>query len=204
MIAATDLPSQHAEALTASSKRNGIEPAPPLVVWLSTNTAKSLSVRASGEYTHKLPTRLNTQRGPIDEEVSPMNDTVPSIIDLGIDQETSARLLPLLDSFAKWELLRFLHDNPNVEAAIEDLARYTGRDETELKPAASALHAAGLFRQGEGEYGYIYSLTSDEKLRGMIGDLVDSFIADRLVRLAVSSHILKAHRESARPQQVPN
>ncbi len=133
-----------------------------------------------------------------------MIDPVPSMVDLGIDQEAAATLLPHLDSFVKWELLRFLHDNPNLEAAIEDLARYTGRDETELKPAARALHAARLFDQGDGETGYTYSITSDEKMRGMVDQLVQGFVADRLVRLAISSHILKAHKEAARLQQVPN
>ena len=131
-----------------------------------------------------------------------MTDPVPSMVDLGLDQEAATTLLPHLDSFVKWELLRFLHDNPNLEAAIEDLARYTGRDETELKPAARALYAGGLFQQGEGEFGYTYSLTSDEKLRRLIDHLVEGFVADRLVRLAISSHILKAHRETTRLQQV--
>jgi hypothetical protein len=131
-----------------------------------------------------------------------MTDPVPSMVDLGIDREAAARLLPHLDSFVKWELLRFLHDNPNLEGAVEDLARYTGRDETELKPAAKALQTAGLFRQGEGEFGYTYSLTSDEELRGLIDHLVEGFVADRLVRLAISSHILKAHRENAKLQKV--
>jgi len=131
-----------------------------------------------------------------------MTDPVPSMVDLGLDQEAATTLLPHLDSFVKWELLRFLHDNPNLEAAIEDLARYTGRDETELKPAARALYAGGLFQQGEEEFGYTYSLTSDEKLRRLIDHLVEGFVADRLVRLAISSHILKAHRETTRLQQV--
>src|SRR5690242_1016429 len=110
-----------------------------------------------------------------------MTDPIPSMIDLGVDQEAANLLLPHLDSFAKWELLRFLHDNPTTEAAIEDLARYTGRDETELKPAARALLAAGIFKQGEGEFGHTYSLTQDEKTREMIDHLVEGFIADRLV-----------------------
>ncbi len=131
-----------------------------------------------------------------------MIDPVPSMIDLGIDQEAASVLLPQLDSFVKWELLRFLHDNPDLEADIEDLARYTGRDETELKPAARALHTAGLFRQGEGEFGYTYSLTSDEKMRELVDHLVKGFVADRLVRLAISSHILKAHKEAAKLQQI--
>ena len=133
-----------------------------------------------------------------------MIDPLPSMVDLGIDQEVANTLLPHLDSFVKWELLRFLHDNPGLEADVEDLARYTGRDETELKPAARALYGAGLFRQGEGETGYTYSLTSNAKLREFVDELVKGFVADRLVRLAISSHILKAHKETTRLQRVPS
>lgn len=132
-----------------------------------------------------------------------MTDPVPSMIDLGVDPEVAERLLPHLDSFVKWELLRFLHDNPGVEAAIEDLARYTGRDETEIKPAARALHSAGMLCQSDGETGYVYSLVKDGETREMIDRLVDGFVADRLVRLAISSHILKAHRETTRLLRVP-
>lgn len=132
-----------------------------------------------------------------------MTDPVPSMIDLGVDPEAADRLLPHLDSFVKWELLRFLHDNPGVEAAVEDLARYTGRDETEIKPAARALTSAGLLSQEDGESGYHYSLSKDGEIRGMVDHMVDGFVADRLVRLAISSHILKAHKESARLLKVP-
>ena len=132
-----------------------------------------------------------------------MTDPVPSMIELGVDPEAADRLLPHLDSFVKWELLRFLHDNPSVEAGIEDLARYTGRDETEIKPAARALNSAGLFDQGDGEFGYVYSLTKDGQTRDLIDHMVDGFVADRLIRLAISSHILKAHRESTRLLRVP-
>ncbi len=131
-----------------------------------------------------------------------MTDSIPSMVDLGVDQEAAAILLPHLDSFVKWELLRFLHDNPGVEAAIEDLARYTGRDETEIKPAARALTAAGIFEQGDGDFGYVYSLTKDDRTRAFVDQIVDGFVADRLVRLAISSHILKAHRENSRLQKV--
>ncbi len=132
-----------------------------------------------------------------------MSDAVPSLVHLGIDPEAAARLLPLLDSFVKWELLRLLHDNPALEAGIEDLARYTGRDETEIKPATRALLSAGVLGESEGEFGHVYSLTKDTKVREAIDNLVEGFVADRLVRLAISSHILKAHREASRYQRVP-
>ena len=125
-----------------------------------------------------------------------MLDPTPTITELGISPEAAETLLPHIDSFAKWELLRFLNDNPSLEATVEDLARYTGRDETELKPAARSMVGAGLFRQSEGLQGYLYALTDDERLRELIAHLVDGFVADRLIRIAISSHILKARRNA--------
>ncbi len=131
-----------------------------------------------------------------------MPDPTPSMADLGINPEAAATLLPHIDSFVKWELLRFFHENPSLAATVDDLARYTGRDETELKPAARALVSAGLLGQVEGPEGYVYCLTGNDTLRGMVEHLIQGFVADRLVRLAVSAHILKAlkaHRRASQP-----
>jgi predicted transcriptional regulator len=129
-----------------------------------------------------------------------MTDRIPSIVDLGVNPDVEARLLPHLDSFVKWELLRFLHDSPGTLARVEDLARYIGRDETEVKPAVRSLASAGFVRQSEGENGYAYGLVTDEAVQGLIGQLVQAFVADRLVRLVISAHILKAQKEAGRPQ----
>ncbi len=131
-----------------------------------------------------------------------MPEPTPSLSDLGIDPEAADRLLPHVDSFVKWELLRFLHDNPETAATIEDLARYMGRDETELKPATRALVNAGLCRHMESAIGSAFAITDDESLRQMISHLVNAFVADRLVRLAISSHILKARRSAGRLETV--
>ena len=131
-----------------------------------------------------------------------MAESIPSIVDLGVNPEVAVRLLPYLDSFVKWELLRFLHDNPDTAATVEDLARYIGRDETELKPAVRALSNAGLVQQEDGEKGYSYTLATDETTKLLVTQLVQAFVADRLVRLIISSHILKAQRQTGWLEQV--
>lgn len=131
-----------------------------------------------------------------------MTEYTPSIADLGVNPEVESRLLPFLDSFVKWELLRFFQDNPSITARVEDLARYIGRDETEVKPAVRALVNAGFAKSIENEDGQVYGQTGDESVRLLVGGLVESFVEDRLVRLIISSHILKAQRESGRLQQL--
>ncbi len=125
-----------------------------------------------------------------------VSDTSPSTADPDAKLQAAALLLPHLDSFVKWELLRFLHDNPNMAATVEELARYTGRDETELKPAARALAGAGILEQREIDSDCAYSLTADDTLRHLISHLIQGYLADRLVRLAISNQILRAQRRS--------
>jgi hypothetical protein len=131
-----------------------------------------------------------------------MSVPAPSIADLGIDPDAAERLLPHLDSFVKWELLRFLHDNPDTPATIDELARYLGRDETELKPAARSLAAAGILFQIDAGSEYAYSLTRDEELRELIGHLVRRYLADPMIRLALSAQILRFHRRPSRMLRV--
>ncbi|HEX2924285.1 MAG TPA: hypothetical protein VHS06_06975 [Chloroflexota bacterium] len=127
-----------------------------------------------------------------------MWNPTPTIGDLGIDPAAVRKLLPHLDSFVKWDLLRFLHEAPDIPTRVEDLARYLGRDETELKPAASALAVAGILKQEEKGGSYRYSLVEDEEIRELLGHLVERYQEDRLVRLAISAGILKAQRNANR------
>lgn len=127
-----------------------------------------------------------------------MWNPTPTTDDLGIDPRAMRRILPHLDSFVKWDLLRFLHEAPTTSATVGELARYLGRDETELKPAARALAVAGILRQEDVGTGYSFSLVEDEETRELIGRLVESYQKDRLVRLAISTQILKAQRNANR------
>lgn len=129
-----------------------------------------------------------------------MRETAPSITDLEINPDAAAVLLPHLDTFVKWELLRFLHDNPGATATVGELARYIGRDETEVKPAARALALAGIARQVDLGQEYAYSLVADLEMRQLIGHLIQKLMADPLARLALSAHILKGQRTAGKLQ----
>lgn len=134
------------------------------------------------------------------ENANPASESARGITELGIKPQVMDRLLPHLDSFVKWELLRFLHSNPETAATVEELARYTGRDEMELKPAARALAAAGIVQQNDAGSGYEYSLTKDDTLRHLINHLIQSYLGDRLVRDAISNQILRNQHQASRVQ----
>ena len=180
----------------------GIEPARPRRDGVSKLREGDLPMdRTVDEKPYPPPAPAPPQDG--EEDASQSFGPMPSLEDLGVDPHATDALLPHLDSFVKWEVLRFLTANPETIATVEDLARYTGRDETELKPSAQALSGAGLLHQVEAMEqeigsGYAYSLTQDERLRGYATHLAEGFQEDRLIRLLVSSHILKAQKESGK------
>jgi hypothetical protein len=62
-------------------------------------------------------------------------------------------------SFVRWELLRFLHENPGIADSAENIARYTGRSIDAVRPELDELVRAGVMSKrtlGQG-----FSLPSD-------------------------------------------
>ncbi len=47
-------------------------------------------------------------------------------------------------SFVRWELLRFLHENPGIADSAENIARYTGRSIDAVRPELDELVQAGV------------------------------------------------------------
>ncbi|MEW6686640.1 MAG: hypothetical protein AB1393_10615 [Candidatus Edwardsbacteria bacterium] len=94
----------------------------------------------------------------------------------------------VVNSFTKWELIKFFHENPFTFDTAERLAKHLGRKETEVKQAAEELKKSGLLRNGSipGEY----SFTEDEQKQKLVKKLVQ-LCADRTNRLFLASKILK-------------
>src|SRR5260221_4409719 len=49
-----------------------------------------------------------------------------------------------VNSFIKWDIVRFFHDNPHTTDTAEGIARYTGRDELIVEPELDQLAQAGV------------------------------------------------------------
>lgn len=49
-----------------------------------------------------------------------------------------------VDSFIKWDLLRFLYENPHTADTVENIARYVGRNVATVKPELEDLVEYGL------------------------------------------------------------
>lgn len=113
-----------------------------------------------------------------------MGDMAPQLLEF---------LKTKVNSFVKWDLVRFFHENPNTTDTAENIARYAGRDVSTIEVELDELVGAGvLHRQNIGEL-IVYSLADDPQIRS----LVDQFILacdDRQFRVKAIYHIIRGMR----------
>jgi predicted transcriptional regulator len=112
-------------------------------------------------------------------------------------EDMDARLLDFLknqvNSFVKWDLVRFFHENPNTADTADNIARYAGRDPAAIERELAQLADSGVL-EGEsvGEL-TVYSLATDDDMRA----LIDQFVAacnDRQFRVKAIYHIIRGMR----------
>ncbi len=98
-----------------------------------------------------------------------------------------------VNTFVKWDLVRFFHENPNTTDTAENIARYAGRDVATIEVEMDELVGSGvLSRQRIGDL-TVYSLVEDATMRS----LVDQFILacdDRQFRVKAIYHIIRGMR----------
>lgn len=113
-----------------------------------------------------------------------MNDMDPQLLDL---------VRTKIGSFIKWDLVRFLRENPNTADTAEKIARYIGRNAATVEPELRELVDSGIMDVRLLEGMPIYSLTSNTDTR----ELIDRFIKaceDRHFRVKVIYHIVRGMR----------
>jgi hypothetical protein len=113
-----------------------------------------------------------------------MNDMDPRLLEL-----IQARI----NTFIKWDLVRFFHDNPHTADTAESIARYTGRDVRAVEPELLALARDEVLHMEELPGMRVYSLSADAEVR----HLIDSFIVacdDRQFRVKAIYHVIRSLR----------
>jgi hypothetical protein len=113
-----------------------------------------------------------------------MNDMDPQLLDL---------VKTKVNSFIKWDLVRFLRDNPNTADTAESIAKYIGRNAATIEPELRDLVNARIMELRSVEGMPVYSLTADPAIR----ELIDRFMTecdDRHFRVKVIYHIVRGMR----------
>ncbi len=98
-----------------------------------------------------------------------------------------------VNSFVKWDLIRFFHENPHTADTAENVARYAGRDPVAIEQELAELAESGVLnREKLGEM-TVYSLAIDHEMR----ELIDQFVQacdDRQFRVKAIYHIIRGMR----------
>jgi len=113
-----------------------------------------------------------------------MNDMDPQLLDLVKNK---------VNTFIKWDLVRFLRENPNTADTDENIAKYIGRNAATVEPEIRELVDSQIMDSKAVNDIPVYSLTPDTETR----DLVDRFIVaceDRHFRVKVIYHIVRGMR----------
>ena len=98
-----------------------------------------------------------------------------------------------VNSFIKWDLVRFFHENPHTADTVENIAKYAGRNVTAVEPELEELVDSGIMKKTLLGEAPIYELAIDEETR----TLVDKFIMaceDRHFRVKAVYHIIRGMR----------
>ena len=113
-----------------------------------------------------------------------MNDMDPPLLDL---------VKTKVNSFIKWDLVRFLRENPNTADTAENIAKYVGRNAATVEPELRGLVDSDIMEVKSVDGMQVYSLTTDDSTRV----LLDRFITaceDRHFRVKVIYHIVRGMR----------
>jgi hypothetical protein len=98
-----------------------------------------------------------------------------------------------INSFVKWDLVKFFYQNAATVDTLENIARYMGRKTEVLQPELEDLVDNGILEKKVGADRPVYGLATDETAR----TLVDQFIwanEDRFFRIKAVEQIVRGVR----------
>lgn len=121
--------------------------------------------------------------------VGSQDDNLGSLAD-GIDPKLLQFIRTQVNSFIKWDLVRFFHENPHTADTAENIALYTGRDAKVIESELLELTEAGVLLASSISGMTIYTLGTDNEIR----ELVNRFLSaceDRKFRIQAMYYVIK-------------
>jgi hypothetical protein len=95
-----------------------------------------------------------------------------------------------VNSFIKWDLVRFFHDNPHAADTAENIARYISRDGRTIEDELLSLASAGVLLQRELSGTKVYSLATDPEMRSLLSQFVVA-CNDREFRVKAIHYVIR-------------
>jgi len=99
-----------------------------------------------------------------------------------------------VNSFVKWDLVRFFHDNPHTTDTAENIARYAGRSIETIRTELAELTQDEVLEENQLGDMIVYSLTPVPQTR----ELLEQFVKasdDRQFRVKAIYHIIRGTRQ---------
>lgn len=94
-----------------------------------------------------------------------------------------------VNSFIKWDLVRFFHDNPHTRDTAENLANYTGRDVKTIERELNGLVSVQVLLTDEVGSAKVYRLSDDPEVRRTISAFMEA-CQDREFRVKAIHHVI--------------
>ncbi len=116
-----------------------------------------------------------------DYAASLMNDMDPRLLELIRGQ---------INTFIKWDLVRFFNENPHTNDTAENIARYTGRDVRIVEPELIQLAEDGVLETEALPDMRVFTYTEDRELRSLVADFL-ARCEDRQFPVKAIYHVIR-------------
>lgn len=94
-----------------------------------------------------------------------------------------------VNSFIKWDLVRFFHDNPHTVDTAEHIAHFVGRDPKTVQLELDGLAKADVLLRRNVDGVAVYRLSDDPEIRQLINDFVAA-CHNREFRVQAINHVI--------------
>ncbi|MEQ8672323.1 MAG: hypothetical protein RLP44_15575 [Aggregatilineales bacterium] len=114
-----------------------------------------------------------------------------------IDTNLLEFLRDKVNSFIKWDLVRFFHDNPHTKDTAESIANFTGRDLRTIERELNGLVKAGVLKSKRVSGMVVYLLNNDTTVQATINDFMEA-CNDRQFRVEAIQYVIQEMQFSPR------
>lgn len=110
-----------------------------------------------------------------------------------MDPQLLTFLQTQVDSFVKWDLIRFYYDNPYTTDTAENISRYTGRAPIETEAALKELVGQGILVNQDIDGLKVYALSNKPGVWEVVHRFFDA-CEDRHFRTKAIYHVIRNMR----------
>ncbi len=108
--------------------------------------------------------------------------------------DSDTRLLDFVrnqvDTFVKWDLVRFFHDNPYAIDTADNIAQFTGRDYLTVEQELQELAERGVLEGNNAGEKRIYRYVKDAEIRSLVERFVHA-CDDRDFRIRAINQVIE-------------